>query len=67
MLNEDWLKVIQADREREIEAAGRAHAVRAAAPRTGRVRAWFNGRFAAGPAPSAGRPQAGRAVTDPSA
>ena len=67
MLSEDWLKVIQADREREIEAARRAHAARAAAPRRGRVRAWFAGRIAAGPAQLPGRPQTGRAATDPSA
>jgi hypothetical protein len=67
MLSEEWLRVIQADRKREIEAAQRAHAARAASPRKGRLRTWFDGRLPAGPAPLAGRPQAGRAATDPSA
>ena len=67
MLSEDWLKMILADREREIEAAERVHAARTAAPRRGRLRAWFDGRLAAGTAPLPSRRQTGRAATDPSA
>jgi hypothetical protein len=76
MLSEEWLQVIQAEREREIEAARRAHEARSVTAQPGRVRAWLNGHLAAdrgsvevlaGPAPLQPCPQPGRAATDPSA
>jgi hypothetical protein len=67
MFSEEWLRVLQADREREIEAARRAHEARTSAPRHGRFRAWFDGHFGEERTPPASRPQTGRAATDPSA
>ena len=76
MLSEEWLRVIQDDRRREIESARRVHEAREAHRATGRFRTWLDGR-SAGPggeiqtAVSApclpARSQAGRAATDPSA
>ena len=43
MLSEEWLRMIQADREREIEAARWAHEALAATPRKGRLRTWLDG------------------------
>lgn len=72
MLSEEWLRVIKAERQREIEAARWAAMARAAAPRRGRLRSWFRGRFAAEQAlapgeqaPPAGLPQTGRTAADP--
>jgi hypothetical protein len=66
MHSEEWFRVIKAEREREIEAARRAHDAMSAAPRTSGVRAWLRSRFAEpGKAPVG--PQTGRAATDLSA
>jgi hypothetical protein len=75
MLSEEWLRVLQAEREREIEAAQRAHEARSAAAHQGRVRTWLDGHLAAGRGSLEVRaaaelppcPQPGRAATDPSA
>ena len=76
MLSEEWLRVIQAEREREIEAAQRAHEARSVTAHPGRVRAWLIGHLAAdrgsvevhaGTAPLQPCAQPGRAATDPSA
>ena len=67
MLSEEWFRMLQADREREIEAARRAHEARTSAPRPGRIRTWFDGHFASEEAKLPASPQTGRAVTDPSA
>ena len=76
MLSEEWLRVIQAEREREIEAARRAHEARSVTAHPGRVRTWLTGHLAAdrgsvevlaGTAPLQPCAQPGRAVTDPSA
>lgn len=76
MLSEEMLRVIQADRQREIEAAQREHDARAGAPRRGRLRAWLDGSHpaeavtlsasACAPLLPSGS-QAGRAATDPTA
>lgn len=66
MHSEEWFRVIKADREREIEAARRAHDAMSAAPRRSGVRAWIRSRFS-GPAKAPVRPQTGRAATDLSA
>ena len=64
MLADELLKVIQADREREIRAAQRARsAARPVAPTDG-GRTWF--RDAATPT-FGGRPHPGRAATEPTA
>ena len=76
MLSEEWLRVIQAEREREIKAAQRAHEARCAAAQPGRIRAWLDGHSGVdrgslevrpGAAPLQPCPQPGRAATDPSA
>ena len=68
VLSEDWLRMIMAEREREIEATRVAHAARAARPsRAGRFRTWLDGRVTTGPAPIATARQTGRAATDLSA
>jgi hypothetical protein len=76
MLSEEWLRVLQAEREREIEAAQRAHEARSATSHPGRIRAWLDGHLAADRGSSDVRaatpqlppcPQPGRAATDPSA
>jgi hypothetical protein len=70
MLSEEWLRVIQEERKREIEAARRAHEARSSAPRQRRVRAWLGELFAqrheTPPAPVRTCPQTG-AATDFSA
>jgi hypothetical protein len=67
MLSEEWLRMIQAERKREIEAARRAHeAMSAATPRSG-VRSWLRSRFARPQAKAPVSPQTGRAATDLSA
>jgi hypothetical protein len=76
MLSEEWLRVLQAEREREIAAAQRVHEARSAAAHPGRLRAWLDGHLGvdreslevrAGAAPLQPCAQAGRAATDPSA
>jgi len=67
MLSEEWLRVIQADRKREIEAAQRARAARGVAPGQGRIRTWLGDHFTGRPAPLRGGTQTGPAATDLSA
>jgi hypothetical protein len=66
MLSEEWLRVIQADRKREIEAAQRARAARSVAPRQGRLRTWLRDHLTERPGPLRGA-QTGPAATDLSA
>jgi hypothetical protein len=67
MLSEEWLRMIQAERKREIEAARLAHeAMSAATPRSG-VRSWLGSRFAGSRTKRSVSPQTGRAATDLSA
>ena len=70
MLSEEWLRVIQADRKREIQAAQRARAASNAAPKPGRLRTWLRDHLTERPAPlrggAQGGPQTG-AATDLSA
>jgi hypothetical protein len=42
MLSEEWLRAMKADREREIEAIGRARAVRGAGRQQGRLRSFLD-------------------------
>lgn len=70
MLSEELLRMIQADREREIKAARRVREVRealSAAPGRGGVRMWFDRRLAAPSETPPARSQTGSAATDPSA
>jgi hypothetical protein len=67
MLSEEWLRVIQADRNREFEAAQRARAARSDAPRKGGLRTWLKDRLADRPASLRGGAQTGTAATDLSA
>ena len=67
MLSEEWLRAIQADRQREIEAAQRARAARGEAPRPGRLRTWIGDHLTERPAPLRGGTQTGAAATDLSA
>ena len=67
MLSEEWLRVIQADRNREIEAALRARAARGEVPRQGRFRTWIGARLKERPAALRGGAQTGTAATDLSA
>ena len=66
MLTDEWLRMIQADREREIEQARLAREARGAAPGRSGVRAWLVSHLAETP-PEPVCPQTGRAATDPSA
>jgi hypothetical protein len=67
MLSEEWLRAIQADRKREIEAAQRARAARGVAPRPGRLRTWLRDHLTERPTPVRGGAQTGPAATDLSA
>lgn len=67
MHSEEWLRMIQADREREIKAARRAHEARGAATGRSGLRAWLGGRLNEHPAQTPACPQTGRAATDLSA
>ncbi len=67
MLSEEWLRAIQADRKREIEAAQRVRAARGEAPRQGRLRTWIHDHLTERPAPLRGGTQTGAAATDLSA
>ena len=67
MLSEEWLRVIQADRNREIEAALRARAARRQLPRQGRFRTWIRAHLTERPAALRGRAHTGTAATDLSA
>jgi hypothetical protein len=67
MLSEELLRMLQADREREILAARRAHDARSAARRPGRLQAWLSSRGSVQPAEPPCLAQTGRAATDPSA
>ena len=67
MLGEELLRMIQADREREIKAARRAREARSTAARPGGVRVWLQRRLATPSEAPPARPQTGRAATDPSA
>lgn len=67
MLSEEWLRVIQDDREREFKAAMRVHAARGAERHDGRLRTWLNGRLSPAPAELTAPRQTGRTATDPTA
>jgi hypothetical protein len=67
MLSEEWLRVIQADRKREIEALQRARAARTGDSRQGRIRTWIGDHLTERPAPLRGGAQTGPAATDLSA
>ena len=70
MLSEEWLRMLQEERKREIEAARRAHEARDSAPRQSGIRAWIGElitqRQPDPPAPVRGCPQT-PAATDFSA
>jgi hypothetical protein len=53
MLSEEWLRMLQQERKREIEAARRAHEARDSAPRQGGIRALISGLVAEPPAEKA--------------
>ena len=67
MLSEEWLRAINADRKREIEAAGRARAVRGAGHQQGRLRTWLGAHLTDRPGSVRGGAQTGPAATDFSA
>jgi hypothetical protein len=67
MLSEEWLRVIQEDRQREIQAAERVREAQAAQRGENRLWTWLRGAPEAAAAPLAAQAQAGRPATDPSA
>ena len=67
MLSEELLQAMKADREREIEAIGRARAARGANHQKGRLRSWLGDHLADRPGSVRGGAQTGPAATDFSA
>jgi hypothetical protein len=67
MLSEEWLRAMKADREREIEAIGRARAARGTGHQQGRFRSWLGGHLTDRPGSVRGGAQTGPAATDFSA
>ena len=67
MLSEEWLRMIQEDRQREIDAAERVRAVGTARRADSRLRSWLHGDSESEAPQQPARAQAGRPATDPSA
>lgn len=67
MLSEEWLRAMKADREREIEAIGRARAARGTGHQQGRLRSWLGDHLTDRTGSVRGGAQTGPAATEFSA